>query len=152
MTKSVCWLIFRALIVWPRVRTGSFVVAGDEVVAPTKGGMQLLVPIAFREIVNFSNTIFFRQHKWITKLFFNNTTKKVFICSMEYGLLLMLQDSWSLGLLVLEENGLAGCWEGSVCCWMCEGLYLKSPCSFVSGIWGRVCVISINVSQRWNGS
>ena len=25
---------------------------------------------------------------------------------------------------------------------------LKSPCSFVSGIWGRVCVISINVGQR----
>ena len=34
--------------------------------------------IAVREIVNFSNTIFFRQHKWMTKLFFNNTTKKVF--------------------------------------------------------------------------
>ena len=25
---------------------------------------------------------------------------------------------------------------------------LESPCSFVSGIWGRVCVISINVDQR----
>ena len=36
------------------------------------------VYIVFREIVNFSNTIFFRQHKWMTKLFFNNTTKKVF--------------------------------------------------------------------------
>ena len=38
----------------------------------------LVKSIVFREIVNFSNTIFFRQHKWITKLFFNNTTKKVF--------------------------------------------------------------------------
>ena len=63
--------------------------------------------IAFQEIVNFSNTIFFRQHKWMTKLFFNNT-KKVFICSMEYGLLLVLQDSWSLGLLVLETKWRSG--------------------------------------------
>ena len=44
----------------------------------------------------------------MTKLFFNNTTKKVFICSMEYGLLLVLQDSWSLGLLVLETKWRSG--------------------------------------------
>ena len=44
----------------------------------------------------------------MTKLFFNNTTKKVFICSIEYGLLLVLQDSWSLGLLVLETKWLSG--------------------------------------------
>ena len=53
-------------------------------------------------------TIFFRQHKLITKLFFNNTTKKVFICSFEYSLLLVLQDSWCLGLLVLETKWLSG--------------------------------------------
>ena len=34
----------------------------------------------------------------------------------------MLQDSWSLGLLVLETK------------WTCEELCLESPCSFVSGI------------------
>ena len=64
--------------------------------------------IAFQEIVNFSNTIFFRQHKWMTKLFFNTTTMKVFICSIEYGLLLVLQDSWSLGLFVLETKWRSG--------------------------------------------
>ena len=40
----------------------------------------------------------------MTKLFFNNTTKKVFICSFEYGLILVLQDSGSLGLLALETK------------------------------------------------
>ena len=44
----------------------------------------------------------------MTKLFFNNTTKKVFICSMEYGLLLVLQDPWSLGLIVLETKWRSG--------------------------------------------
>ena len=41
----------------------------------SEGAMRGHQFIAFREIVNFSNTIFFRQHK----LFFNNTTKKVFL-------------------------------------------------------------------------
>ena len=55
--------------------------------------------------VNFSNTIFFRQHKWMTKLFFNNRTKKVFYLQYGiFGLLLVLQDSWSLSLLVLETK------------------------------------------------
>ena len=36
-------------------------------------GSRILV---FQEMVNFSNTIYFRQHKWIRKLLFNNTTKK----------------------------------------------------------------------------
>ena len=54
------------------------------------------------------STIYFGHHKWIAKLFFNNTTTKVFICSFEYGLLLVLQDSWSLGLLVLETKWLSG--------------------------------------------
>ena len=63
---------------------------------------ELVECIAFREIVNFSNTIFFRQHKWMTKLFFNNTTKKVFYLQHWIWFALVLQDSWSLGLLVLE--------------------------------------------------
>ena len=75
--------------------------------------------------------------------------ERCFYCSMEYGLLLVLQDSWSLGLLVWRRNGVARCWDGSVCCGTCEGLCLESPCSFVSGILGRVGVISINVDQRW---
>ena len=43
----------------------------------------------------------------MTKLFFNTQQRKFFICSIEYGLLLMLQDSWSLGLLVLEKKWLS---------------------------------------------
>ena len=44
--------------------------------------------------------MFLGTHKWITKLFFNNTQqRKFFICSFEYGLFLVLQDSWCLGLL-----------------------------------------------------
>ena len=41
---------------------------------------------------------------------FSLTTQqgKLFICSFEYGLLLVLQDSWSLGLLVLETKWLSG--------------------------------------------
>ena len=34
--------------------------------------------------------------------------RKFFICSFEYGLLLVLQDSWCLGLLVLETKWLSG--------------------------------------------
>ena len=34
--------------------------------------------------------------------------RKFFICSFEYGLLLVQQDSWSLGLLVLETKWLSG--------------------------------------------
>ena len=52
---------------------------------------------------------FFRQHKWITKLFFNNTTMKVFYLQLWiFGLLLVLQVSWCLGLLVLETKWLSG--------------------------------------------
>ena len=109
---------------------------------------------AVREIVNFSNTIFFRQHKWMTKLFFNKTIKKAFFY-LQHGildLLLVLQDSWSLSLLVLRRNGVMRRWEGSLCCRTCEGLcflhfWRKTCCScrnwtldvtvsFVSGIWG----------------
>ena len=41
-----------------------------------------------------------------------------------------------------RRNGLAGCWDGSVLLdvW---GMCLKSPCSFVSGFWRRVCDISM---------
>ena len=34
--------------------------------------------------------------------------RKFFICSFEYGLLLVLQDLWSFGLLVLETKWLSG--------------------------------------------
>ena len=34
--------------------------------------------------------------------------RRVLICSFEYGLLLVLQDSWCLGLLVLETKWLSG--------------------------------------------
>ena len=37
--------------------------------------------IAFREMVNSSNTIYFRQHKWITKLLFTTQQSKVYYSS-----------------------------------------------------------------------
>ena len=40
----------------------------------------------------------------MTKLFFNTQQRKFFIGSIEYGLLLVLKVSWSLGLLVLETK------------------------------------------------
>ena len=43
--------------------------------------------------------------------FFNTQQRKSFICSFEYGLLLVLQDSWSLGLLVLESKWRSEMWR-----------------------------------------
>ena len=40
----------------------------------------------------------------------------------------------------LRRNGLAACWDGSVLLLDLWGMCWKSPCSFVSGIWRRVCV------------
>ena len=74
----------------------------------------------------------------------------------------VLQDSWSLGLLVLRRNGVMRCWEGSMCCrmWEIELLrFWRKICrsyrnwtldvtvSFVSGMWRRVCVISMWVES-----
>ena len=66
-------------------------------------------------------TIAFRGNCWFLYhyIFLGNTNelrnfasttqqRKFFICSFEYGLLLVLQDSWSLGLLVLETKWLSG--------------------------------------------
>ena len=90
--------------------------------------------IAFREIDNFSNTIFFRQHKWMTKLFFNNTTKKVFYLQHWIWFAFGAARLVEFRLVSVGENGVARCWESSVCCRTCEGLCLESSCSFVSGI------------------
>ena len=81
------------------------------------------------------------------------------------GLFLVLQDSWSLSLLVLRRNGVMRCWEGwggSVCrrtwgivffafwrktCCSCRNWTLDVTVSFVSGIWERVGVISMRVES-----
>ena len=53
--------------------------------------------------------VVFRRTQWITKLCFNNTTTKVLYLQLWiFGLLLVLQDSWCLGLLVLETKWLSG--------------------------------------------
>ena len=64
----------------------------------------------------------------LTLYFFGNTnewrnfslTKQQRKCFyLQHGildLLLVLQDLWSLSLLVLRRNGVMRCWEGSVCC------------------------------------
>ena len=94
--------------------------------------------IAVREISYFPNTIFFRQHKWITKLCLNSTTTKVLYLQLWiFGLLLVLQDSWSLGLLVLEWNGLAGCWDGSVLMDVWGFVFRVTVYFCVSGIFGE---------------
>ena len=41
--------------------------------------------LVFREIVNFSNTIYFRQHKWITKLLLTTQQSKVYYSSRREG-------------------------------------------------------------------
>ena len=79
---------------------------------------------------------FLGKHKWITKLFFNNTTKKVFYLQLWiFGLLLVLQDSWSLSLLVLETKWLSWMlrWQRvAECVWDCVTVYFC-----VSGIFGE---------------
>ena len=45
------------------------------------------------------NTIFFRHTNELRNYSLTHTTTKVFICIFEYGLFLVLQDSWCLGLL-----------------------------------------------------
>ena len=51
----------------------------------------------------------FRITQWITKLCFINTTTKVLYLQLWiFGLPLVLQDSWSLGLLVLETQWPSG--------------------------------------------
>ena len=41
--------------------------------------------MAFRGIVNFPNTIYFRQHKWITKLLLTTQQSKVYFSSRREG-------------------------------------------------------------------
>ena len=57
----------------------------------------------------FSRTLYFFRHTNELRNFALTTQqRKFFICSFEYGLLLVLQDSWCLGLLVLETELLSG--------------------------------------------
>ena len=85
----------------------------------------------------------------MTKLFFNNTTKKVFICSMEiFGLLLMLQDSWSLGLLVLEMKWLSGMLRWQRVAGRVRDCVYSHRVVLYLVFSGGVCVISINVDQK----
>ena len=57
--------------------------------------------IAMSEMVICLALCFLGNTNELRNFSLNNTTKVFFICSFEYGLLLVLQDSWSLGLLVL---------------------------------------------------
>ena len=75
----------------------------------------------------------FWAHKWIAKLFFNNTTTKVLHLQFVLGAARLV-----VVRLVgcLRRNGLAGCWDGSVLLdvW---GKYSRSPCSFVCLVIGE---------------
>ena len=86
---------------------------------------------------------FLRLTQWITKLCFNNTTTKVFYLQLWIWFVLGAARLVVFRLVgCLRRNGLAGCWDGSVLLdlW---GMCSKSPCSFVSGFWRRVCDISM---------
>ena len=83
---------------------------------------------------------FLGTHKWITKLCFNNTTMKVLYLQLWIWFVFGAARLVVFRLVgCLRRNGWAGCWDGSVLLdlW---GMCLKSPCSFVSGFWRRVCV------------
>ena len=86
------------------------------------------------ELINFPNTIFFKAHKWITRLFFNNTQQRKFLFA---ALRRFVLGAAKLVVVrhvgCLRRNGLARCWNGSVSLdvW---GKYSKSQCSFVSRV------------------
>ena len=83
---------------------------------------------------------FFRHTNELWNSALTKQQRKFFICTMEYGLLLEAARLVVFRLVgCLRRNGLAGCWDGSVLLNV-RGMCLKSPCSFVSGIWRRVCV------------
>ena len=74
-------------------------------------GSTILTPwyySVFGKFVIFPNTIFFRHTNELRNFALTTQQRKFFICSFEYGLLLVLQDSWCLGLLVLETEWLSG--------------------------------------------
>ena len=56
----------------------------------------------------FSRTLYFRHTNELRNFALTTQQRKFFICSFEYGLFLVLQDSWYFGLLVLETKWLSG--------------------------------------------
>ena len=61
-----------------------------------------------RNFVIFPNTIFLGNTNELRDSALTTHIRKFFICSFEYGLFLVLQDSWCLGLLVLETQWFSG--------------------------------------------
>ena len=111
----------------------------------------LLVYSVLRIFVIFPNTIFFRHTNELRNSALTKQQRKFFICSMEYGLLLEAARLVVFRLVgCLRRNGLAGCWDGSMLLdlW---GMCLKSPCSFVSSFWRRVCNISMLLRAEFGG-
>ena len=104
------------------------------------------------KFVIFPNTIFFRHHKWITILFFSNTTTKVIYLQLCIWFVFGAARLVVFRLVgCLRQNVLAGCWDGSMLLdlW---GMCLKSLCIFVCLVFlGRVCVFSIHMDQKWKG-
>ena len=95
----------------------------------------------FGELVIFPNTIFLRQHKWMTELCFNNTTKVLYL---QHGIWFAFGAA-RLVVLRLISVGDEMVWrdvEMAACCWTCEGLCLESPCIFV-------CLIFLGESMRY---
>ncbi len=64
--------------------------------------------IAVREIVICLTLYFWGTTNELRNFALTTQQRNFFICSFEYGLLLVLQDSWCLGLLVLETEWLSG--------------------------------------------
>ena len=94
----------------------------------------------FGKFVIFPNTIFFRHTNELRNFSLTHNNESSLVAALN------IRFAFGTARLVvfrlvgcLRQNGLAGCWDGSVLLevW---GMCLKSPCSFVSGIWRRVCV------------
>ena len=60
--------------------------------------------VAVSEMVNCLALYFFKATNELRNYSLTTQQRKFFICSFEHSLFLVLQDSWSLGLLVLETR------------------------------------------------